>query len=61
MTVVGMLQLPPTLRERERDLVILFCVDGPDAVDWRAERHGVLLPCIRDVICADEILDRFQD
>ena len=56
MTVVGMLQLPPTLRERERDLMVLFRVDGPDAVDGSAKRQGVLTPCIRDVIRADEIL-----
>ena len=56
MTVVGMLQLPPTLRERQRDLMVLFRVDGPDAVDGSAKRQGVLTPCIRDVIRADEIL-----
>ena len=38
MAVVRMLQLPPTLRERERDLMVLFRVDGPNAVDRSAKR-----------------------
>ena len=56
MAVIGMLQLPAALGERERDLVALGGVDGPDAVDGRPERLGVLATRVGDVIRPDEIL-----
>ena len=56
MAVVGMLQLPAALRERERDLVALCGVDGPDAVDGRPERHGVLATRVGYIVRPDEIL-----
>ena len=57
MAVIGMLQLPAALGERERDLVALGGVDGPDAVDGRPERLGVLATRVGDVVRPDEILE----
>ena len=56
MAVIGMLQLPAALGERERDLVVLRGGDGPDAVDGSPERHGVLPTRVGDVVRPDEIL-----